>query len=1196
MSKLHAISGGHLTASALFCLSVTWTLSSLTPLAAAPPQVLHGHVPPAITSLQPIGRLPATNRLSLVLALPVRDKPALAGLLEELYNPASPKYRQFLTAEQFADRFGPAAADYQALAAFAQAHDLVITGTHPNRTLLDVSGTVADIEKALHVTMHVYQHPTESRTFYAPDTEPSVDLDLPLLDIRGLDNFHLPQHALKWTPIDEVTPRPYAVGSGPGGTFLGKDFRQAYAPGVSLDGSGQNVALFEMDGYYGTDITNYEKLANYPYVPLTNVLVDGFAGHPVSPGAVIEVSLDIEMAIAMAPGLTSVLVYEGALLPTVPYDMLNRMATDNLAKEISSSWVITEIVNSPIPDQIYQQFGAQGQTFFQASGDEGAYPVFQWSDDPYITIVGGTTLSTRGTNGAWGSETTWTPFSGGGVSSPLLGNYPIPSYQLGIDMTTNMGSTTMRNVPDVALTADNIFVIADNGASGAVSGTSCAAPLWAGYAALINQQAYFNTQPLLGLLNPAVYTIGKGTNYRGNFHDITTGNNTNSVSPTNYYACAGYDLCTGWGTPTGSNIINYLAPLGLQILPGTGFSAVGPPGGPFSVTTQTYALTNVGAASAVWSVVNTTAWLNASATNGTLTQAHGASVTVSLNAAASNLAVGTYSATVVFTNQTSGGIQTRQFSLGVQPVPPFILAQPVSLAVPVGSNALFKVNAYGTPPVYYQWQRNAINLSDGGNVSGSTTSNLLLTSVSLSDSADYSVIVSNALGFVVSSNALLVVEESPVITNQPQSLTLALGQDAVFAVGVSGTTPLFYQWHFNGTPVAGATGSSITVTNAQLTNDGLFSVSVSNLLGGVISSNALLSIVALSAVGDDSFGQIDIPYNATNVIGIAAGAWHSLALRQDGTVLAWGDNFNGQCDVPANLGGVVALAAGGYHTLALRTNQTVVAWGGNDSGQATPPSNLSGVSGVSAGTWHSLALLTNGTVVAWGDNTWGQTSVPPGLTNAVAVAAGGSHSLALRAYGTVLAWGQDSDDSGNFAGQCQVPFGLANAVSLAAGEYHSLAVESGGAIVLWGDNSQGQSQPQPALTNVVALAGGGAHSLALKADGTVAAWGDDTSGQCGFSPMLESVVEVAAGESHSLALVGNVSASAPLTASFVQTNHTLSLSLPTQAGRLYALQYKALLTNPNWTTLQFFTGTGSTITLTDSTATNSRRFYRVVRW
>ncbi|SPE60429.1 Immunoglobulin I-set domain protein (fragment) [Verrucomicrobia bacterium] len=235
-------------------------------------------------------------------------------------------------------------------------------------------------------------------------------------------------------------------------------------------------------------------------------------------------------------------------------------------------------------------------------------------------------------------------------------------------------------------------------------------------------------------------------------------------------------------------------------------------------------------------------------------------------------------------------------------------------------------------------------------------------------------------------------------------------------------------------------------------------------------------------------------------------------------------------------------------------------------------------------------------MVAWGDNTWGQTSVPPGLTNAVAVAAGGSHSLALRADGTVLAWGQDSDDSGNFAGQCQVPFGLANAVSLAAGEYHSLAVESGGAIVLWGDNSQGQSQPQPALTNVVALAGGGAHSLALKADGTVAAWGDDTSGQCGFSPMLESVVEVAAGESHSLALVGNVSASAPLTASFVQTNHTLSLSLPTQAGRLYALQYKALLTNPNWTTLQFFTGTGSTITLTDSTATNSRRFYRVVRW
>ena len=130
------------------------------------------------------------------------------------------------------------------------------------------------------------------------------------------------------------------------------------------------------------------------------------------------------------------------------------------------------------------------------------------------------------------------------------------AWQSGVSMTANQGSTTFRNIPDVALTADNVFVVADDGESGSVGGTSCATPLWAAFVALANEQAVANGRPTLGFINPAIYALGLSANYTNCFHDITTGNNTWSESPTNFYAVPGYDLCTGWGTPMGSNLVN----------------------------------------------------------------------------------------------------------------------------------------------------------------------------------------------------------------------------------------------------------------------------------------------------------------------------------------------------------------------------------------------------------------------------------------------------------------------------------------------------------------------------------------------------------------------------------------------------------------------------------------------------------------
>jgi subtilase family serine protease len=198
----------------------------------------------------------------------------------QLSDPASPNFGHYLSPEQFAAEFGPTEQDYQALIQFAHENGLVVTGTHPNRVLLDVSAEVSQIEQALQIKMMAYDHPVRGE-FYAPDREPWLDLEVKVLDISGLDNFILPQ---PMSPEDrsslEVRSHPYVAGSGPGGYFIGKDFRAAYAPGVSLTGSGQVVGLLEFDGFYPGDVQKNAAQAGMTPVPTQTVLLDGFNGAP----------------------------------------------------------------------------------------------------------------------------------------------------------------------------------------------------------------------------------------------------------------------------------------------------------------------------------------------------------------------------------------------------------------------------------------------------------------------------------------------------------------------------------------------------------------------------------------------------------------------------------------------------------------------------------------------------------------------------------------------------------------------------------------------------------------------------------------------------------------------------------------------------------------------------------------------------
>jgi len=284
-------------------------------------------------------------------------------------------------------------------------------------------------------------------------------------------------------------------------------------------------------------------------------------------------------------------------------------------------------------------------------------------------------------------------------------------------------------------------------------------------------------------------------------------------------------------------------------------------------------------------------------------------------------------------------------------------------------------------------------------------------------------------------------------------------------------------------------------------------------LGAISPARASITYTVIGW-GKNNSGEATIPANLTDVVAIAAGGAHSLALKGDGTVVAWGWNGYGQTDVPSDLTGVVAISAGREHSLALKSDGSVVGWGSNSYGQTSIPSGLTNIVAISAGEYHSLALESDGTVVGWGSNSYGQTSIPSGLTNIVAISAGFRHSLALKGDRTVVGWGDNS------SGETTIPSGLTNVIAIAAGAHYSLALKSDRTIAGWGLQSMGLAPIPSNATDVVAIAAGLYHNLLLKSDGTVVAWGFPSGyGENTTPPGLTGVVAIAAGHQFNLALV-----------------------------------------------------------------------------
>lgn len=328
--------------------------------------------------------------------------------------------------------------------------------------------------------------------------------------------------------------------------------------------------------------------------------------------------------------------------------------------------------------------------------------------------------------------------------------------------------------------------------------------------------------------------------------------------------------------------------------------------------------------------------------------------------------------------------------------------------------------------------------------------------------------------------------------------------------------------------------------------------------GGIAARRSQLFAVLLNLVtwGANDRNQTQLPPELAglDLSAIRSGEFHNVVLSQDGILTAWGDNSEGQLDIPQQAMPALMVVSGYAHNLALREDGTVVGWGLNIFRQARPPANLRGVVNLAAGRDHSLALIASGEVFAWGRNNVGQTRVPELPARAIAVAGGGAHSLALLENGTVVAWGD------NAYGQSLVPPGLSNVIMIAAGQYHSLALRGDGTLVAWGDNTLGQvdipdrvrniipqgpqsdpmafilaplsagsgeddstaaapyQQPQQEDAYVVSITAGMDHSLALFADGSVVAWGRNDAGQATVPQDLGNVIQISAGQAHSVAL------------------------------------------------------------------------------
>ncbi|MGC3956415.1 MAG: immunoglobulin domain-containing protein [Verrucomicrobiota bacterium] len=465
----------------------------------------------------------------------------------------------------------------------------------------------------------------------------------------------------------------------------------------------------------------------------------------------------------------------------------------------------------------------------------------------------------------------------------------------------------------------------------------------------------------------------------------------------------------------------------------------------------------------------------------------------------------------VLASNIAGTFLSAAANVAITAAPPVFVEQPLTTTWLVGSSNVVNSRATGSTPLSYRWYyQSALVLNQ-------TNRQFLVNPVTLAAAGTYFAVASNQFGMATSTVATITVNQTPLLASGLSNLVVSAGSSVLLTVSSTGSPPPTFTWQFNGLTIPGETGSSLLLTNLQPAQSGFYRLTAANANGSVSTTSRVSVLGPLGRVlawGDNSGAQTNVPPNGNDLVAVAGGDYHSVALRSNGTLVAWGYNGDGQTTVPTSSLRFVAVAAGASHNLALAENGSVIAWGRNDFGQRTVPAAASNnVLAIAAGDAHSLALLQPGTVTGWGDNSFAQVSGGNGLTSVRAIAAGRIHSLALRNNGTVTGWGY------NGYGQTSPPATLTNASAIAAGYLHSVALCSNGTVVVWGDNTYGQTNVPVSVSNAVAIAAGDFHTLARLADGSIIGWGNNDYGQTTTPNLTSNSIAIASGYYHGLALV-----------------------------------------------------------------------------
>ncbi|MFF3915965.1 protease pro-enzyme activation domain-containing protein [Streptomyces sp. NPDC001852] len=487
------------------------------------------------------GDVAAGKRISVAISLTPRGGTALDTFVAKVSNPRSGSYGHYLTKHQFAARFGRTDAEIKQLRDYLRAQGLTVGKVHSGNLLVDADGTAAQLEKAFGTKLSTWQDAKTGRSFYANDSAPTLPSAIASIvsDVAGLNNRVQLRH--------QATPRTVSPHNGPGGGYTPAQLKGGYNVSGTYTGSGQKIALLEFDGFQQSNITTYDNHYGLGSPTPTVQQVDGGSG-ALGDGQV-EVELDIEVLHAIAPK-ANVTVFEGPNSDAGEVDTYQAIV-DSGIPTTSISWGAAESARTTsginAVDAVFKAGAAQGLGFYAASGDSGSddagdggtsvdYP----ASDPYVTGVGGTKLTVTSSN-AWSKEVAWS--GGGGGKSSV---FKIPSWQTAVQKSAGGG---YRQVPDVSAHANPSpgVSIYSQGSWSSVGGTSAAAPEWAAFAALYNQQAAAAGKANLGFADPALYSAS-GTG----FHDITSGSNGA------YSAAAGWDFTSGWGSYNAATLASKL--------------------------------------------------------------------------------------------------------------------------------------------------------------------------------------------------------------------------------------------------------------------------------------------------------------------------------------------------------------------------------------------------------------------------------------------------------------------------------------------------------------------------------------------------------------------------------------------------------------------------------------------------------------